>query len=238
MGLHSCLGAPSADHGQPSHEQAPAPAPVARRRPTLAHPHVDMGPLSSPAIPDGMYFASNFLTGVGMLIIQPATGKVVVVYDPDVEAWFFPKGRKDMGESLTDAALREAYEESGYRVSLMPLPTPTRAPTVPGDSREFPGRRLNTEPIYVSTYFWEKSRHRREPGIYFTFWFVGEIPEDAEHHEDTGMENEKHYITHLLDFDEAASKLDGVNLQVLDVGYQLWQHKVKALSQSVSEAAT
>lgn len=79
--------------------------------PMLAQPFVNLGPLSSPAIPDSLIYASRFLLGVGMVIIQPSSGKVVLVNDPTEDHWFLPKGRKDMGETLEHAALREAYEE-------------------------------------------------------------------------------------------------------------------------------
>ena len=46
-----------------------------------------------------------------MVIIQPETEKIVVVYDTKRKVWFLPKGRKDVGESLEQTALREAYEE-------------------------------------------------------------------------------------------------------------------------------
>ena len=61
--------------------------------------------------PNGIYFASDFMIGAGMAILQPSTMKVVVVYDGRTKSWFLPKGRKDVGESLEQAALREAYEE-------------------------------------------------------------------------------------------------------------------------------
>ena len=67
--------------------------------------------LSTPAVPDSMWFASDFMLGVGMVIIQPSTGKVVVLYEKARKYWFLPKGRKDVGETLEQAALREAYEE-------------------------------------------------------------------------------------------------------------------------------
>ena len=73
-----------------------------------------LGPLSQdsdPGFPDGVYYASEFMTGAGMVILQPETGKVVVVYDKNTQSWFLPKGRKDIGESLEDAAKREAFEE-------------------------------------------------------------------------------------------------------------------------------
>ena len=37
--------------------------------------------------------------------------KVVVLFDTQKKRWFFPRGRKDIGKSLEEAALREAYEE-------------------------------------------------------------------------------------------------------------------------------
>lgn len=58
-----------------------------------------------------MFFSENLMLGSGSVIIQPSSGKVVIVQDGD--RWFLPKGRKDLGESLEEAALREAYEEVG-----------------------------------------------------------------------------------------------------------------------------
>lgn len=51
------------------------------------------------------------MLGAGMVILQPSTHKVVVVYETEGKYWFFPKGRKDIGESLETTAIREAYEE-------------------------------------------------------------------------------------------------------------------------------
>jgi 8-oxo-dGTP pyrophosphatase MutT (NUDIX family) len=51
------------------------------------------------------------LLGAGMVIIQPSTGKIVLIYESKDKVWFLPKGRKDVGESLEQAALRETYEE-------------------------------------------------------------------------------------------------------------------------------
>lgn len=55
-----------------------------------------------------------------MLIIQKNTHKVVLVYERAKNYHFLPKGRKDVGESLEQAALREAYEEVS-NILLQPL---------------------------------------------------------------------------------------------------------------------
>ena len=74
-----------------------------------------------------MFFSENFMLGAGAVIIQPSSGKVVIVQDGD--RWFLPKGRKDLGESIEQAALREAYEEVRTPLRLIslivPLPTTT-----------------------------------------------------------------------------------------------------------------
>lgn len=66
---------------------------------------------SSPAVPDSGWCSSNILLGAGMVLIQRSTQKIVIIYESARDYWFFPRGRKDLGESLEAAALREAYEE-------------------------------------------------------------------------------------------------------------------------------
>jgi 8-oxo-dGTP pyrophosphatase MutT (NUDIX family) len=66
---------------------------------------------STSAVLPCLWFASDFLLGAGMVIIQPETEKIVVIYDTKRNIWFLPKGRKDVGESLEQTALRETYEE-------------------------------------------------------------------------------------------------------------------------------
>ena len=51
-----------------------------------------------------------------MVIIQPSSGKVVLVNDTAHGTWFLPRGRKDIGETLEQCALREAYEEVRFLV--------------------------------------------------------------------------------------------------------------------------
>ncbi len=53
-----------------------------------------------------------------MVIIQPSSHKIVVCYDSLRKTYFLPKGRKDIGESLEEAAVREAYEEVRLSFSI------------------------------------------------------------------------------------------------------------------------
>lgn len=88
---------------------------------------------SDPSVQDSLWYANDFMLGAGMVIIQPSTGKMVILSDQYQDArgvtrpyCFLPKGRKDIGESLEQTALREAYEEvcSSFRRVHRLYPTP------------------------------------------------------------------------------------------------------------------
>lgn len=66
---------------------------------------------STKSIPDSCFWTHDFLLSASMVIIQPSSGKVVLVNDTELGTWFLPRGRKDIGETLEQCALREAYEE-------------------------------------------------------------------------------------------------------------------------------
>lgn len=59
--------------------------------------------------------SSNFITGAGAIIFHRKSKRVVLVTDEREDqrwlGWFLPKGRKDIGESLGEAAVREGEEE-------------------------------------------------------------------------------------------------------------------------------
>ncbi|KAF7977865.1 hypothetical protein HWV62_2388 [Athelia sp. TMB] len=172
-----------------------------------------LGDSSTSAVPDSLWFAADFLLGAGMVIIQPETRKILVVLDRKTNRFFLPKGRKDIGESIEQAALREAYEESGYRVDFLPLYTPSRAPAPGRDSQA-----RNTEAIYVTLQYWppRNRRGRQTHGTeYLSFYFVGRLAPDAKHEAGTGMPDELEYESHLLDPEEAINNLKGTHEEVV-----------------------
>lgn len=59
----------------------------------------------------------------GMIVRRGACGalEVAVVHRPLRLDWSFPKGKLEPGESLEDGALREVFEETGFRCRLGPL---------------------------------------------------------------------------------------------------------------------
>jgi hypothetical protein len=87
------------------------PNPEDSQTPPAPNVRGGLSDFSSPPIPDGGWSSPDFSLGAGMVIIQPSTHKIVVLHSVQDDEWFFPKGRKDIGESLEKAALREAFEE-------------------------------------------------------------------------------------------------------------------------------
>lgn len=68
-------------------------------------------------------------TGAGVTIFHLATSRIVICKDTRNGVYFLPKGRKDASEETTTTAIREGYEESGYRCRLLPLPVPHLQPS-------------------------------------------------------------------------------------------------------------
>ncbi|PPQ80336.1 hypothetical protein CVT25_003619 [Psilocybe cyanescens] len=195
----------------------------------LPLPIPNLSEWSTSAIAPSAWCSTDFMVGVGMVIIQQKTQKIVVLYSTKWKYWFFPRGRKDVGESIEQAALREAHEESGYRVQFLPLINPTRQPHSP--SMRNRQSSLNTEPIFMTTTNWQPGRNgpHDHGGVYLTSWFVGQMLEDAKCETGTRMPDEQHFETHLLSYDEVMKRIWGSEINVLQYVWAIYQHTLEVL---------
>ncbi|KAF9529150.1 hypothetical protein CPB83DRAFT_813005 [Crepidotus variabilis] len=192
---------------------------------------------STPAVSNSAWSSQDFLLGAGMVIIQPSSKKIVVLHEKELKYWFLPRGRKDVGESLEQTALREGYEESGYRVSFLPLLNPTHQPVPPNTEVLY----LNTEAVFVTVTSWHPRQRRNgtvesHGGEYLTFWYAGEIPENAVPQEDTGMSDEQNYETFLLDFDEAMDRIFGAEKYVVQYVWNMFCRTEQMLKEQAEGA--
>jgi 8-oxo-dGTP pyrophosphatase MutT (NUDIX family) len=97
--------------------------------------------------------------------------EVVLIYNRTTKEYLLPKGRKDIGERLEDAAIRETYEETGFRCKLLPLSVPTLATkpaTTKSKSKESKDK-PNTEPIHFSF------RQMKDGVQKVVFWYVAVV---------------------------------------------------------------
>lgn len=72
-------------------------------------------------------FSDSFVLSSGTVAIDRSKGLVLMLYYRPKGEYLLPKGRKNVGESLPDAALRETTEESGYECHLLGHNLPTKA---------------------------------------------------------------------------------------------------------------
>ncbi|CAK5271517.1 unnamed protein product [Mycena citricolor] len=226
--------AQSRSHGSSSTSR-PRASPAELLRSHLTRRVPPMSTWSSAPVENSSWASNNFLLGAGMVVLQPSTMKVAIVYDSGRKTWFLPRGRKDIGESLEATALREAYEESGYQVEPLPLFTFSRQPAPPGkpDAGDIP----NCEPIYVLTSYFRERRHRggyvSPAGEYLTFWYAGQIGPDAVHHENTGMPDEANFQTFLVDQNEARVRLVSSESKIVEYAFALYKVTTEELQRQM-----
>ena len=102
----------------------------------------------------------SFTISCGTVTLDFKASNVLLIFNQKLQIYQLPKGRKDIGEDFVSAAIRETYEETGYRVELLPLLVGTRA-TIPPHHMKGPAPAkkvevatnvLNTEPLAMCTY--------------------------------------------------------------------------------------
>jgi 8-oxo-dGTP diphosphatase len=65
-------------------------------------------------------FRFNVIEAAGGLLWQetPKGLKVAIIHRPKYDDWTLPKGKREVGESWQETALREVYEETGCKAKL------------------------------------------------------------------------------------------------------------------------
>lgn len=109
---------------------------------------------------------------------RPEEYNLVYINNRRSKLRMLPKGRKDIGESIAEAALRETFEETGYKCSnFLPLPAPTLAPALGTNSGIKPI--WNTEAVAIR--LWPDSHSRKAEKVKaqkFIHWYVAEVDVD------------------------------------------------------------
>ena len=171
--------------------------PISRTYPPAVFPPQETLPLYSFSLP-----CSNFILACTPLLFHPQTGSIVLVYDTRYNHYFLPRGRKDRNESLPACALREGFEESGFRGELVNWGTGTRQPAAPADDGS------NMEAFWMQA-FPVKSRHMLTY-LYLTYYFIGLVVGGTEPDADRSRlvgRHEQSYYGKLVKVEEAVEIL-------------------------------
>ncbi|KAJ7127099.1 NUDIX hydrolase domain-like protein [Mycena epipterygia] len=125
--------------------------------------------MASSLHPSTQYSASQFVISAGCILFRKASEslEICILHERNNNEYLLPKGRKDCGESISDAAVRETFEETGYPCELVPCRMPTRAPR-PGVNAVDAVAVVDaiTEPIAVIV------RDQGVRGIKMVWWYI------------------------------------------------------------------
>ncbi|KAM3452088.1 hypothetical protein MY3296_004825 [Beauveria thailandica] len=132
-----------------------------------------------------LHFSDGFVISCGTVTVDIAESRVLLIRSLGTGEYYLPKGRKDIDESLEDAALRETWEETGVRAQLLPVRISTRATTSAAAAAAAAGgadlASCVTEPLAVA--------QRVSDGVLkIIFWFVAAADSAAAPEE--GMQQE------------------------------------------------
>ncbi|KAJ7475756.1 NUDIX hydrolase domain-like protein [Mycena latifolia] len=121
--------------------------------------------------PSTQYFASQFVVSAGCVLFrknaESGALEICILRWLKNDEWLLPKGRKDCGESIAEAAVRETFEETGYACALLPCRMPTRAPRAGVNGVDAVAVVDGiTEPVAVAV------RERGALGIKIVWWYI------------------------------------------------------------------
>jgi 8-oxo-dGTP pyrophosphatase MutT (NUDIX family) len=150
--------------------------------------------------PISQYTCEEFVESAGIILfdLESRPLKVCLTRSTRSNEWRFAKGRRDCGESRHETALREAYEETGYRGRLLPVTMSIRAPAVTEEIevQDKPRRYTDlTEPFMVTV------RHLGASNVKFIYWFIAALDQ-----KERGR-GEPDYVAEFFPWEEAMEEL-------------------------------
>ncbi|KAI4946123.1 hypothetical protein J4E91_007566 [Alternaria rosae] len=159
--------------------------------------------MAQSAFPTQQYTSENFVESCGAILYDSTRQKVCLIHLAQSDTWTLPKGRRNVGESRQKAALREVYEETGYKCHILPVDMKTRA-TIADDAVDAPDAarisRDSVEPFMVTM-----RTLRDGQGVKIIWWYVAIMDKGACEAKGPGEEGVK---TGLYSYEEAERLLN------------------------------
>ncbi|KAI0270421.1 hypothetical protein BC834DRAFT_819220 [Gloeopeniophorella convolvens] len=145
--------------------------------------------------------SSNFLICGGSILFESthAPLRICLLRHNVRDEWLLPKGRKDRGEGVTAAAMRETYEETGYPCRLLPLDLVTRAPEPGAQTKDAPALVEKSEEPFMLTL----RRTVPNGGVKFIWWYATVCT--GEEHVDGTQTAAENFSSRFFDVEEAVT---------------------------------
>ena len=147
--------------------------------------------------------SEQLVESAGAIPFRLSTKQVCVLHLLPCDEYVLAKGRRNVGESRSEAALREVREETGYTCRLLPITIQSRAP--PAVEVEPYGDVLRTHSD-VTEPFSLQIRHLETDGdVKLIWWFIGVVDEEEVPNED--RPGEEMFNVEFYGYDEVVKKL-------------------------------
>ncbi|KAL4967796.1 putative NUDIX domain [Aspergillus stella-maris] len=163
--------------------------------------------MATSAFPTKQYTSEQFVESCGAVLLDftPPSSRVCLIQYLETNEWLLPKGRRNIGESRREAALREVKEETGYECRIYPVAMLTRAPRSEDAENVFDEVRICPgieEPFMLTV-----RELGEEDGVKVIWWFVacvemntGDLTRGVQGSADFGAE--------FFEYEEALQKLE------------------------------
>ncbi|KAK3991191.1 NUDIX hydrolase domain-like protein [Cladorrhinum sp. PSN332] len=154
-------------------------------------------------IPAGM-----FVMSCGCVTLDLERGLLLIIYNAKLGIWQIPKGRRNIGEPMIEAAFRETYEETGWRPKPLAVKMSTRA-SQPKTERG--GKKvdvvelcLDNEPIAECTY---ECPQATTPGVIKTIYYYPAACDSTSKRDLGTQEDHEHLEPHWFPITKAVETL-------------------------------
>lgn len=160
--------------------------------------------MAASTVPSTQYLSSQFVVSAGSVLFRNNDDRlqICILYERRKHEWLLPKGRKDCGESIERAAVRETFEETGYACELWPHRMPTRAPS-PNSNTPDVARIVDdaAEPIAITV------RQLGEKGLKLIWWFITRVSKDGDEKVEGTQTDTEEFDSQFVDAEEAIARL-------------------------------
>jgi 8-oxo-dGTP pyrophosphatase MutT (NUDIX family) len=154
-----------------------------------------------PNHPTQQFPASDFVESCGAIPFLLSKSHVYLVRYIKQNEWLLAKGRRDCGESRSEAAIREIQEETGLKCKLLPITMATRAPAthLANDVRD----KARIYPDLTEPFMFTFRPLAPGNGVKLIFWFIAAIDET----DLSTSEGEATFQVASFNYEEAVEKL-------------------------------
>ena len=132
--------------------------------------------MAASRFPTSQHTSEQLVESAGAIVFRLSTQEVCLLHLLPSDEYVLAKGRRNVGESRVEAALREMREETGHYCRLLPVTFKSRAPYA-----------IETEPFgdvlrthsRITDPFSLQIRHLETEGdIKLIWWFIAAVDED------------------------------------------------------------